>query len=97
MELTEDIVNEINEIFADNLEMKKKLFDMDRETIIELGLNGNKKFTAEDIIDCYENNNLDYLYKEALKRKKLSVLYFKLIGERKNISQKTLKKTIKSK
>ena len=41
--------------------------------------------------------NILHLYKEALKRKKLSRLYFKLIVERKNISQKTLKKTIKSK
>ena len=83
----------INELFKYEPKLRDKLLAHDPDTIRELGKNANSGFTSEEIIECYENNSIDYLYKMAKRKLELMDLYFELIGEkRSNSLTKKLKK-----
>ena len=58
----------INELFKNNKEFKAKLLEHDADAIRELATFANKVFTCEEVIDAYENDSMEYLYKLA-KRK----------------------------
>ena len=79
----------IAQLFKNNPEEREKLLAHDPETIRELGKYANSGFTNEEIVECYENGSMDYLYKIAKRKEELINLYYELIGEEK---PKTLKK-----
>lgn len=80
MELTTKMKDDINRIFASDEEIKNKLLAYDADTIREIGIYGSDNFSPDDIISYYEKDDIDNLYKIALKKKEYSELYFELIG-----------------
>lgn len=80
MELTMELKNKIRETFVNNVELREKLLDFDVDAIRKIGTEGKTNFSPEDVIDCYETESMNYLYKMALKKKKYSQLYFEIIG-----------------
>lgn len=84
MNMSKEIKEKINSLFADNDEVRNKLLALDADTIRKIGSASQLGINPSDIIAAYEDNNsgaMEELYNRAKKILELQELYKELCLE----------------
>ena len=71
----------IKKYFKNDIDFRNRLLERDADAIIEMGIYSNIGFNCEELIEHYENGSIETLYKIAVRKNALRVLYYELIGE----------------
>lgn len=76
--ISDELKEKIKINFKDYSDLKNKLLSGDAETIRQIGIDSQKGIEPEDVIEAYESNNMEYLYKQAKKMVELKKIYIEL-------------------
>lgn len=93
MELTIETKKDIQEVFENNPKVREILFFSDEERknspeknnayyeeIEKIRVYGTSNFSAEEVLECFEIDSLDYLYNQAIKKDNYARIYSEIIG-----------------
>ena len=75
MKVPKELQEQIENLFKNNEDIKEKLLNGDTATIQQIGLFSRNAIKPSEIIDAYENNSVDTLYKKAKHLVKMQELY----------------------
>lgn len=78
MIISDDLKKLINEILEDEPELKIKLLNGDIDAIRRLGMLSQRGISAEFVLESIDKGDIDSLYKQANKLKKINYLYQEL-------------------
>lgn len=82
MEFSKELKEEIEKCLSENhSELKQKIFSGDAEAIEQFGYISHQKINPSDIVEAYENNNIDFIYRYSKKLLKMQELYIRLCDE----------------
>lgn len=94
MTISAELKEKIESYLSDD-ELKKELLKGNPDAIRKLGNMSGQKIDPIDVIECYENDTADYLYKFAKRLLNLQELYEELCEEyEKYITSKNSKKAL---
>ena len=93
MELTIETKKDIQEVFKNNSKVREILFFSDEERknnpeknnayyeeIEKIRVYGTSNFSADEVLECFELDRLDYLYDQAIKKDSYARIYSEIIG-----------------
>ena len=75
MKMSNELKKRIEKAFMLNDELRIQLLSGNADAIREVGIRAQKNIKPEDIIEAYESNSMDYLYKQAKKMVEMKKLY----------------------
>ena len=78
MQISNELKEKIERYFFMDEEFKNKLLSGVTDAIREVGSMAQKRIAPEDVIEAYENEEMDYLYKKAKKMVELQKMYKEL-------------------
>lgn len=78
MELSNELVLKIDRLLKNNDELKKRIKSGDSGAIQEIGYISQQRIEPKYIVECYENDTIDNLYKKAKQLMELQELYNEL-------------------
>ena len=94
MKLSNEVKDEIEDLFKDNLDYTIRLLSGDVEAIQELSFDSS--ISPAEVIYAYEKNKIDELYQEAKFKLRKRKLYFQIVdgtsSPKKETSQVKVKK-----
>ena len=78
MQVSEELKQKVEKYYKNNIELKNKLLSGDAEAIRQMGIWAQKGISPEDVVEVYETDNIDYLYRQAKKKMELREVYNEL-------------------
>ena len=78
MRISEELSEKINILISNDDKLKEKLLVGDADAIQRIGIMSDRRISSEDIVEAYENNNIDELYEKAKKTVELRKVYKEL-------------------
>ena len=75
MKISNELKKRIEKAFIRNNELRIQLLSGNVDAIHEIGIRSQKNIEPEDVIEAYESDSMDYLYKQAKKMVELKKLY----------------------
>ena len=77
-QISNELKEKIEKNFKAYSDLKNKLLSGDADAIRQVGFKSQRGIEPEDVIEAYESNNIDYLYKQAKKMVELQKIYKEL-------------------
>ena len=75
MKISNELKKRIEKAFILNEELRNQLLSGNEDAVHEIGIRSQKNIKPEDVIEAYENDCMDYVYKQAKKMVELKKLY----------------------
>ena len=81
MGIPKELREKIETTLRNNSNLRDKMLSGDVDAIREIGTISEQKISPEDIIESYENDTIEYLYKKAKQLVALKEIYLELRNE----------------
>ena len=81
MKISYELKEKIERVLKNNGDMRDKLLSGNRDAIKKIGIISKQGIDPEDVVESYENNTVDYLYKKAKQLVELHEIYEELCYE----------------
>ena len=80
MKLSNELAEKIERYFHFDEKLKNRLLRGDADAIRDVGMVAQSKIGAEDVVEAYENDCVEYLYQKAKTKLALEELYHELVN-----------------